>query len=86
MNIVISALLHKSDGGLRPIGLMPFLVRIWCRARTEVTTQWETTQWETLNNHPFMYAGKGMGADVAAWKQTARAELAATPQYRIGYA
>ena len=27
-----------------------------------------------------------MGADVAAWKQAARAELAATAQYRIGYA
>ena len=27
-----------------------------------------------------------MGADGAAWKQAARAELAATAQYRIGYA
>ena len=39
-----------------------------------------------LNHHPFLYVGKGMGADVAAWKQTARAELAATAHYRIGYA
>ena len=81
VDIVIIALLPKSHGGLRPIGLMPFLVRIWCRARKEVTTQWEE-----LNHHPFLYAGKGMGADVAAWKQAARAELAATFQYRIGYA
>ena len=27
-----------------------------------------------------------MGADVAAWKQAARAELATTATFRIGYA
>ena len=59
VDIVIIAVLPKSDGGLRPIGLIPFLVRIWCRARKEVTTQWEK-----LSHHPFLYAGKSMGADV----------------------
>ena len=72
-DIVVIALLPKSDGGFRPIGLMPFLVRIWTRARKEVTMQWEK-----LNHHPFLYAGKGTGADVAAWRRAARAELAAT--------
>ena len=43
-------------------------------------------QWERANHHPFLYAGKGMGADIAAWKQAARAELAATAQFRVGYA
>ena len=61
VDIVIIALLPKSDEGLRPTGLIPFLVRLWCRARKEVTTQWEK-----LNHHPLLYAGKGIGADVAA--------------------
>lgn len=43
VDIVVIALLHKSDGGLRSIGLMPFLVRIWTRARKEVTMQWESS-------------------------------------------
>ena len=33
-----------------------------------------------------MYAGKGMGADVAAWKQAARAELATTMTESAVYA
>ena len=45
-----------------------------------------TTQWEKFNHHPFLYAGKSMGAAVAAWRQAVRAELAATAQYRIGCA
>ena len=81
VDIVIIALIPKSDGGLRPIGLMPFIVRIWSRARKVVATEWGKH-----NNHPFFYAGKGMGADVAAWKQAARAELATTATFRIGYA
>lgn len=81
VDIVVIALLPKPDGGLRPIGLMPSAVRIWTGARKEVTMQWEK-----LNHHPFLYAGKGMGADVAAWKQAARAELADTAQHKIGYA
>lgn len=79
--VVIIALLPKSDGGLRPIGLVPFLPRLWCRVRKHVATEWERA-----NRHPFLYAGKGMGANVAAWKQAARAELAATSTFRVGYA
>ena len=37
IDVVIIALLPKSDGALRPIGLMPFLVRIWTRARKAVS-------------------------------------------------
>ena len=32
-----------------------------------------------------MYAGHGKGADVAAWKQAARAEAAAAAKVKIGY-
>ena len=80
VDIMVIALLPKSDGGLRPIGLMPFLLRIWCRARKDVTAEWER-----LNQHPLLYFGKGIGADIAAWKQAARAELAAASTFKVGY-
>ena len=32
--------------------------------------------WQTAFDRPWLYAGKGKGADVAAWKQAAKAELA----------
>jgi len=81
IDVVVIALLPKSDGGLRPIGLMPFLVRLWTRARKAVSMKWERE-----NRHPFLYVDKGMGADIAAWKQAARAELATTAQFKVGYA
>ena len=56
IDVVVIALLPKSDGVLHPIGLIPFLVRIWARAIKEVAMQWEKA-----NRHPFPYAGKGMG-------------------------
>ena len=43
-------------------------------------------KWERANHRPYLYAGKGMGADVAAWKQAARAELVATMKDSVGYA
>ena len=42
------------------------------RIRREVATEWER-----LHDRPYLYAGVGRGANVAAWKQAARAELAA---------
>ena len=57
IDVVIIALLPKSDGGLRPIGLMPFLVRIWTSARKAISMKWERE-----NQHPFLYTGKGIGA------------------------
>ena len=69
IDVVVIALLPKSDGGLRPIGLMPFLVRSWTMARKAVAMQWEQEV-----QHPFLYVGKGMGAEIVAWKQAARAD------------
>ena len=36
-DLVVIVLLPKSDGGWRPIGLMPFLPRVWMRVRRPVT-------------------------------------------------
>ena len=33
LNLVLIVLLPKADGGLRPIGLLPTLIRVWSRAR-----------------------------------------------------
>ena len=48
------------------------LVRLWMRARLS-----EAQNWQANHDHPFFYAGPAKCARVAAWKQAARAELAA---------
>ena len=72
VGIVVVVLLPKTDGGFRPIGLLPFLPRVWMRARRD-----DAKLWEVRCDRPFLYAGSGRGSTVAAWKQAARAEVAA---------
>ena len=72
IEMVIICLLPKPDGGFRPIGLLPVLPRIWMRARRNATRRWER-----CNDRPYLYAGEGKGAQVAAWQQAARGEAAA---------
>ena len=72
VGIVVVVLLPKADGGFRPIGLLPHLPRIWMRARRD-----EAKQWEVKSDRSFLYVGSGRGSTVAAWKQSARAEVAA---------
>ena len=62
IGIVLICLLPKPDGGRRPIGLMPSLIRLWMRVRLDVVRVWRS--------------GPMKGASVAAWKQAARAEWA----------
>ncbi len=69
IGIVSIVLLPKPDGGWRPIGLFPAVVRIWMRMRRE-----QAQQWEHANSRDFLYAGKGRGAQVAAWQHAQRAE------------
>ena len=79
--LVLIALLPKGEGEYRPIGLLPSPPRIWMRARRSTTRRWEAA-----NSRWWLYAGKGMGADVAAWKQAAAAEMAATMEEYAKYA
>ena len=72
IGVVLIALLPKADGGLRPIGLFPSIIRIWMRIRLPVAQKWLRE-----NERPFFFASAGKGAPVATWKQSARAELAA---------
>ena len=80
IGLYIIVLLPESDGGYRPIGLLPCMVRVWTRARRQAILRWEVAV-----QRPYLYAGKGMGADVAAWKQAASAELAAAASSKVGY-
>ena len=68
-------LIPKACGGLRPIGLMPMVVRLWMRARLDVARGWQGR-----NDRPYLYAGPGKGAVSASWKQAAWAEFAAQSQ------
>ena len=80
MGVVIIAMLPRTDGGLRPIGLCPGIVRIWMALRMPVARAWQAA-----HERPFFFAGECKGADVATWKQAARAELAtsARAEYAI---
>ena len=71
--LVLIVLLPKSDGGFRPIGLFPTLIRIWFRLRLPIMRAWETR-----NAMPQMFGGQGMGAQRAAWVAAFNAEAAAT--------
>ena len=66
--LVLIALLAKTDGGFRLIGLIPTTPRVWMRVRRKVARKWELE-----NARRYLYVGKGMGANLAAWKQVAAA-------------
>ena len=51
------------------------------RTRKNIAAEWEESQ-----QKPYLYAGKKMGASVAAWKQGFRAELAAESGRTVNYA
>ena len=72
IGIVIIALLPKAGGGNRPIGLCPSLIRLWMKLRLPVAQAWQSQ-----HDRPYFFAGEAKGADVAAWKQAARAECSA---------
>lgn len=43
VGISIIVLIPKSEGGYRPIGLLPWAVRLWMRCRRNTIQQWEAT-------------------------------------------
>ena len=58
-------------GGRRPKGLLPSVIRLWMCARLDVVRIWQLE-----HERYYLYAGSMKGANVAAWKQAARAEWA----------
>ena len=63
LDLVMIALLPKSDDGFRPIGLFPIVIRLWMRARIGLARAWVS-----VNHLPSLYGGAGMGAQRAAWQ------------------
>ena len=72
LNLVLIVLLPKPDGGFRPIGLFPTIIRVWMRARVCVAKAWEVA-----NAHPCLFGGPGMGAQRASWQAAFASEMAA---------
>ena len=72
LNLVLVVLLPKSDGGRRPIGLLPTVIRVWMRAYSYVARQWEVA-----HHRECLYAGPSMSAPRAAWMTEFHAEQAA---------
>ena len=71
LDLVMIVLLPKPDGGSRPIGLFPTLIRVWMRARSK-----QARKWEADNDNEALYGGAGMGAQKAAWITAFNAESA----------
>ena len=61
----------KSDGGRRPIGLLPTLVRVWEKARKPIVEAWRSSVERGYN-----FAAKGKSSETAAWVQAHNAEVA----------
>ena len=75
LDMVLIVLLAKADGGFRPIGLFPTVIRVWMRART-----CQARAWEAANASKELYGGVGMGAQRAAWVEAFSAEAAVLQQ------
>lgn len=71
LNLVLIVLLPKPDGGRRPIGFFPTLIRIWMRTRLLFTRAWEA-----CHTSESVFAGPDMGAHKASWQSAFAAEAA----------
>ena len=71
---IATAIIHlipKTDGGRRPIGVLPTVVRIWERVRKPIVQAW-------LRQHARQYdwASQGRSSEAAAWHQSVLDEAA----------
>ncbi len=64
LRTILMHLLGKKDGGTRPIGVLPTLVRIWERARKPIA--WA---WREKFNRKYDFACAGGTAQEAVWRQ-----------------
>ena len=69
--VAVIALLPKPDGGRRPIGLFPAVIRVWMRARSAILRDWERK-----NDHPSLCGSAGKAATRATWLSAWEAESA----------
>ena len=75
----IIALIPKNDGGRRPIGLLPALVRLWEKIRRPVVATWRVSVLR-----PYNWAAKGRSPQAAVWKEALRSEAACARGHSSG--
>ena len=71
---VATALIHlipKNDGGRRPIGVLPTIVRMWETARKPLVQRWARD-----SSRHYDWATQGRSAEAAAWNQSVIDEAA----------
>ena len=71
LQLLILVFLAKPDGGVRPIGLLSGLIRVWGRAR-----RMHARKWEVDNERPYFWCGAGKSAADSTHLQTLKAEIA----------
>ena len=73
--LVVIALIPKSDGGRRPIGLFPAVIRVWMRARSAALREWESK-----HDRSSIYGSAGKAAKRATWVSAWEAESAGSKE------
>ena len=71
---IATAIVHlipKADGGRRPIGVLPTIVRIWERVRKPIVQVWLRQ-----NARQYDWASQGRSSEAAAWHQSVLDEAA----------
>ena len=71
ISVLLISQIPKADGGRRPIGLLPTLVRVWEKARKPCMEAWRLTVARSYN-----FAARGKSANTAVWLQAHHAEVA----------
>ncbi len=77
--MVITALLPKPKGGLRPIGILPGVYRLWAKARRVLADEWEAA-----HQRPFFSSAKGNGPLDTLWRMSARHEAGIADDQQAG--
>ena len=71
ISAILIALIPKSSGGTRPIGLLAALVKLWERVRKPIVADWRKTVERSYN-----WAAKGKSPQAAVWRLALRTEAA----------
>ena len=78
--LLLIVLLPKPEGGTRPIGLFPSIIRVFTRWARRVYA----VPWETAHQREYWYGERGRTCDMAVWRQALTSEYAsATGQCAI---
>ncbi len=71
LHIALMHLIPKTDGGRRPIGVMPTMIRWWEKVRAE-----DVGPWREKNERSYNWACRGRCAEDAVWRTTILDEVA----------